>query len=159
MMRAHLHRWADSPFGVFGWMRLIDDRGVTVELFAIAEDDWLDNKPTVSAIPAGLYLCKRVVSPRFGPTFEVTKVPGRSKILFHNGNTEEDTLGCLLLGERFGALTVVDEDDASHHKIEKWCVKESNVAFRRFRDATVGLQEFALTVEWAPPGSWRDLVP
>lgn len=158
-MKAHLLRFADTPFGVFAFLELRDDRDVLVARFATAEDDWLDNASNVSAIPVGTYRCKRVMSPRFGPTFEITGVPGRGAILFHSGNTEEDVRGCVLLGERFGALTVRDEDDPTHPLVEKWAVKESKTAFRRFRDAVAGLQEFPLTVEWAAPGSWRPLVP
>lgn len=63
------------------------------------ENPWLDNEPYVSCIPRGTYQCKRVDSPRFGITFEVGGVDDRSHILFHWGNYEKDTLGCILLGE------------------------------------------------------------
>lgn len=32
------------------------------------------------------------------------RVPGRSHILFHAGNTAEDTEGCILLGRGFGRV-------------------------------------------------------
>lgn len=158
-MKARLLRFCNGPFGCFGFLLLLDDRGVVVEHFATAEDDWDGNRRQKSAIPVGTYQCVKRVSPRFGPTFEITGVPGRSAILFHAGNTEEDTLGCVLLGERFGGLTVPDEDAPGQPLVEKWAVKESKAAFRRFRDATVGLQQFELTVEWDALGAWRDLVP
>lgn len=62
------------------------------------------NQQNVSCIPAGRYVCQRVASPRFGDTFEVLDVPGRSHILFHAGNTEDDTRGCFLLGATAGRL-------------------------------------------------------
>jgi hypothetical protein len=73
--------------------------------FAVTlEDPWRDNQREVSCIPAGSYSCVRVQSPRFGNTFEVRNVPGRSHILFHKGNTSEDTHGCILVGEQFNPV-------------------------------------------------------
>ena len=68
------------------------------------EREWLGNKTSVSCIPEGEYLCKRVKSPRFRNTFEVTDVEGRTHILFHKGNLDDDSHGCILLGEKFGML-------------------------------------------------------
>lgn len=78
--------------------------------FALSlEREWLHNRPSVgdvpgSCIPAGEYICKRVNSPRFNNTFEVTDVPNRSHILFHKGNLDDDSRGCILVGEEFGQL-------------------------------------------------------
>jgi hypothetical protein len=157
-VKARLLRFANSPFGCFGWLLLIDDLG-GMEVFAVAEDDWLDNQKGISAIPVGTYRCKRVMSPRHGPTFEVTQVPNRNAIMFHAGNTEESTEGCLLLGEGFGSLRTGDEDAKGRPVIDKWAVKDSAKAYRRFRDATIGLQEFQLTIEWDLEGDWRNIVP
>ena len=104
--RATLQRFADSPFGTFAWLDLFDEAGSRVARLPTAEDDWLDNAARVSCIPAGSYVTRRVTSPKFGETFEVTGVPGRANILFHHGNTEEDTEGCILLGSSFGANPV-----------------------------------------------------
>ncbi len=68
---------------------------VTLEL------PWKDNAKRVSSIPQGVYVCKRVQSPKFGNTFEVTGVEGRDRILFHGGNTTADSLGCILVGHGF----------------------------------------------------------
>ena len=75
---------------------------VTLEL------PWLENAPNRSCIPTGTYTCQRVLSPRFGETFEVTDVPGRSHILFHKGNTTIDTAGCILVGESYNDLAIGD---------------------------------------------------
>lgn len=75
--------------------------------FALSlERQWLDNRASAgdvpgSCIPAGEYICKRLNSPRFGNTFEVTDVDGRSHILFHKGNLDDDSRGCILVGEQF----------------------------------------------------------
>lgn len=68
------------------------------------ERPWLNNKKGESCIPAGEYICRRVNSPKFGNTFEVTNVPGRSAILFHKGNLVDDSHGCILVGEQFGLI-------------------------------------------------------
>ncbi len=63
-----------------------------------------ENAANISSIPAQQYQCRRVTTPTHGNTFEVTNVPGRTNILFHKGNTSEDTAGCILLGQYFGKL-------------------------------------------------------
>lgn len=65
------------------------------------ERPWLDNQRSVSCIPTGTYTAKRHVSPRFGETFWLQDVPGRSEILFHKGNIDDDSHGCILIGEQF----------------------------------------------------------
>ena len=62
------------------------------------ENPWLQNKRKDSCIPLGTYICRPVDSPRFGKTIEVTNVPDRSHILFHAGNSPDDTDGCILIG-------------------------------------------------------------
>jgi len=42
--------------------------------------------------------------PAFGDTYEITDVPNRSHILFHQGNVVADTRGCVLLGTHYGQL-------------------------------------------------------
>ncbi len=60
------------------------------------ERSWVSNAVNESCIPAGEYLVKMTNSPKYGPSYEVKNVPGRSHILFHKGNTAEDTRGCIL---------------------------------------------------------------
>lgn len=90
--------WSDAN-GTFG---VLCDAGgpfaVTLEL------PWKDNAPQVSCIPAGTYLCKRIQSPHHGNTFEITGVPGRSKVLLHKANTIADLLGCVGVGEAFNVV-------------------------------------------------------
>lgn len=73
--------------------------------FAVTlERPWLDNQPNVSCIPAGKYECRRIQSPKFGETFQICEVPGRSAILFHKGNISDDSHGCVLVGEAFNPV-------------------------------------------------------
>lgn len=68
------------------------------------EKGWRDNQRSISCIPAGAYRIAPRQSPTFGATYEVLDVPDRSHILFHFGNTNDDTRGCILPGLRIGEL-------------------------------------------------------
>lgn len=104
-------RIEESGDGTFGVLSLAG-RAFCVTL----ECPNMDNRQFVSCIPAGRYVCRRVLSPRHGWTFEVTGVRGRDDILFHRGNVAQDTAGCILLGRRFGSLGahrgILSSDDA-----------------------------------------------
>lgn len=64
------------------------------------EPPWLENRRGVSCIPPGVYELALTLSTRFGREMpRVIGVPGRTGILFHGGDTVEDTEGCVLLGE------------------------------------------------------------
>lgn len=96
MIALELLRVGQSSRGTFGVLRHGD-----VPFALTLEPPWKNNAPGESCIPAGRYECVRVRSPKFGNTFEVTDVPGRTHVLFHKGNTIEDTEGCILVGEEF----------------------------------------------------------
>ena len=117
----------DAAFGV-----LIDDK---IPFCLTLERPWLDNQTNISCIPAGTYLCKRVDSPRFGDTFEVTNVPGRTHILFHKGNIADDTHGCIIAGEEFGHPTLGEE-----------ALKSSGHAYKEFMSKLEGVNQFALII-------------
>ena len=96
---AHFHHPASN--GIMGVM--IDPDGyipfcITLEL------GWMSNTPFISCIPCGTYVCERIMSPKFGNTFEIKDVFNRTHILFHKGNLDDNTNGCILLGESFGVL-------------------------------------------------------
>lgn len=115
------------------------------------EEEWRDNEVGESRIPAGTYTCKRSVYRRYGyETFEITGVEGRTRILFHSGNTEEDTQGCVLLGVGVGRLLVTDEETGERRY--KLGVILSRVAFKRFMAHFEGVDEFELEItdpEWS----------
>jgi hypothetical protein len=95
----------------------------------------MENKVNVSSIPAQQYICKRVESPTHGDTFEVMNVPGRSHVLFHKGNTAQDTQGCILLGEKIGFLH------------GKRAVLQSEMAFYEFMETLNEHRELHLTIQ------------
>jgi hypothetical protein len=85
-------------YGTFGVLR------INKQVFcATLEPASLDNARGL-AIPAGQYDCHRVDAPTWGDTFQVLGVPGRTGILFHSGNTADDTRGCILLAQHYGKL-------------------------------------------------------
>ncbi len=106
----------------------IDNRYVCMTL----ERPWLDNKPNISCIPFGLYICRRIISPHFGTTFEVQGVPGRSHILIHAGNSPKDTEGCILLGKTLPP-----------HVAE---IRESRAALNTFKELLAGIDNFQMDV-------------
>ena len=100
-MTRKLTRFAQTRDGTFGRF----GKWLTVE------EEWQGNKPRVSCIPTGVYLCHRTWYHGGGyETFEVMDVPGRSRILFHVANTENDLEGCLGIAGQLGVLQVKDED-------------------------------------------------
>lgn len=72
-------------------------------------------------------------------TFEVTGVPGHSGILFHHGNWNQDSEGCILTGD---AVTDGVRDGSPQE-----LVTNTNPAFERFMDLQEGSDSFMLTVK------------
>ena len=96
-----------------------------------------DSSDTHFHIPSGSYVCKRFHGQKWQDTFEIV-VKGHTALLFHAGNTEEDTQGCVLLGEDVGYLN------------GKRAVLASGKAFCEFMKKMDNEQEFNLFVqdEW-----------
>lgn len=99
MITMIIRRIVSGPNGTFGVL-VFENNPFALTL----EREWLDNKQNISCIPSGEYFCERVNSPKFGDTFEVKNVTGRTHILFHKGNLDDDSHGCILVGEEFGKL-------------------------------------------------------
>jgi len=94
-----LMRVSYSAHGTFGVL-LSDGIPMCVTL----EDPWNDNRKNVSCIPTGNYECIPHNGHRYKDTWILKGVPRRTAILFHVGNTQKDTEGCILVGQRFGTL-------------------------------------------------------
>jgi hypothetical protein len=115
------------------------------------EDDWRGNKPRVSCIPAGVYPLRRTIYYRHGyETFEIANVPGRSRILIHPANTEEDVEGCVGVGLRRGFLRVPVDEDTGALRPMKRAVVASRDAFRLFMSKMIDHDAASITVEWDP---------
>jgi len=116
--------------GVLGVLRICNKA-----FCATLEPAEQDNAPNYSCIPAIQYVCGRVNSSRFGETFEVLYVPNRTHILFHKGNTSDDTTGCIILGSTWGKLS-------GNRK-----VINSGKTFNRFMDVMLDYHEFIFTIK------------
>ena len=131
-MNLALDRNEWSKDGIFG--RLLDENGqeiaVTCEhAYSDGSDAW------ASKIPPGLYQCVKGMHRLHGhtldfETFEIIGVHGHSGLLFHCGNTNEDSEGCVLLG-----LTRTDK-----------MILSSRMAFDRFMLKQKGVTSFTLVV-------------
>ena len=87
-------RLEESEVGTFGVLRVQKQ----VKLWTLEPPDF-ENEAFVSSIPAQQYIIERHVSPTYGETFRIRKVPGRKDVLFHWGNWSSNTEGCILLGK------------------------------------------------------------
>lgn len=96
-MRLTLVRVGKSQRGTFGVLRFMQ-----VPFALTLEPPWRNNEQNVSCIPPGRYNCQAIKSPKFGFTYEIMNVPGRTHVLFHKGNDTDATRGCILVAEEFG---------------------------------------------------------
>lgn len=107
-MQVTIYRIEQSEHGILGSVKVGQFLFCTSleRPYIDADGDGVSDR-NVSSIPAGEYTCRRVNSPKFGNTFEVTGVSGRSHILFHKGNTVSDSRGCILLGSSPGSCAAI----------------------------------------------------
>ena len=153
-MKATVTRLENTEDGVLGELRLFDHLGHEVLHLHTLEDDWKDNQPSISCIPAGKYICKRDVWHKKGVVvFQITDVPGRDRILIHYGNTEENVKGCIVVGLSTGTLNVKDEDTPGTPQRTKRAVLQSRPAFDKLMAALSTVDTFDLEIRWATPGS------
>jgi len=120
----------DFKSGTFGVLK-IDKKVFCVTL---EPPDKL-NAQNISSIPAQQYICERVVSPRFGETFEIMNVPDRTRVLFHAGNVVQHTEGCVIVAQYFGKLK------------KKRAIMNSGITFDNFMTEMDGQDEFHLTIQ------------
>lgn len=126
--------------GIFG--ELLDDKFnflcVTLEHAYPQEDGTFEPK-----LPPGEYTCVRGKNHRLESaketfeTFEVMDVPGHTGILFHIGNYNKNSAGCILLGTGEGW----QQDQ------KKKMIVNSKVAFGKFMNYVEKVDVFTLTVE------------
>jgi hypothetical protein len=136
-----LIRVGQSPRGTFGVLR----HG-QVPFVLTLERPWQENEPNLSCIPPGHYVCQRIRSLKFGVTFEVQHVPDRAHVLFHSGNTLEDTRGCILVGEEFSGTW------------DKPMLASSQRGFTEFLAMLDGANAFELHIMEAPPVSLSQVI-
>lgn len=67
------------------------------EICKTLENPWRDNKENISCIPEGKYKCVKDNTGKY-KYWKVLNVPNRSLIEIHNGNFQDETEGCILVG-------------------------------------------------------------
>lgn len=100
-MTLTLTRILKSENGIFGYLR---DASDYTPLCVTLEHAYPDGTSFAPKLPEGIYRCQRgyhQLDHMKAPfqTFEVRNVPGHSGILFHIGNYNKDSSGCILLGQ------------------------------------------------------------
>lgn len=94
----------------------------------------MDNMTSISCINTGHYIIKPYNSPKYGWTWQVQDVPGRTYILFHAGNWVKNTKGCILLAQHYGKLS------------GNLAVLNSGNTFKKFKAELEGSAEHHLTI-------------
>lgn len=94
-----------------------------------------------ACIPAGVYTCRRIVSPKFGDCFEVTNVQGRSHILIHSANWSSQLRGCISPGTTRAVI-----DDNNPDTLDDRGVASSKKALDKFMQLQKGIDTFYLTI-------------
>lgn len=147
MISALLTRIKTSDSGTFGRL--------TVGSLVLATGELPDrgNAHGISSIPAGTYVCKRIISPKFGSVYEITGVPDRTHVLIHAGNFcgdrakgyKSDVEGCCILGQLIGKIEGQDAVTSSAGALRAW-------------DAYCGDEEVRLTIveEYSDTGTPDD---
>lgn len=132
MLTYLLKRIALTDHGTFGV--LIDENNIPFVL--TLERPWLNNKHNISCIPAGTYVFQRINSPKHGNCFQAVNVEDRDNIQIHKGNIEDDTEGCILIGESF----------AYNVKNGKPGVAASGIGYDEFMQKLSGRDSFTLRI-------------
>lgn len=122
--------------GIFGELK---DPSFMRRIFTL-EHAYLKMESYVPIVPEGTYSCVRgmhrlenAIHPL--ETFEITQVPGHFDILFHMGNFNKDSQGCVLLGLE------INQD------ITPRSITFSAFTFNLFMQTLKGINQFELTVE------------
>lgn len=119
------------PDGIFGFLKDFSGNQIAVTL----EHAYTDSGIWVPKLPDGTFICKRRLSPRFGyELFQIMGVPGHNFIEIHIGNYNEDSSGCVLLGE---AIVSLNGSQA---------LSMSRAAFLNFMHLLSGINQFSLEV-------------
>lgn len=138
-MNLTLDRCMFEKDGIFGVLRDESDNVIAVAL----EHAYPKDSRFLPKLPDGTYTCKRGMHRLHGmtnafETFEICGVPGHTNILFHWGNYNKDSEGCVLLGRR-----VVQNPDSPKEQM----ITSSKNTFLKFMDIQKGINQFTLIVE------------
>lgn len=138
-MTLKLCRTSREQSGVFGTLQSDDGTFSCVTL----EHAYPVFDGFASKIPVGTYTCVKGIHRLEGitdsfETFEITSIPGHSDILYHWGNYNKDSSGCVLLGH---AVQRADNAD-----IYTKMITNSKDTFQKFMSNLQGVDSFILVV-------------
>lgn len=124
-----------------GIFSVLTNESATSMLAITLEHAYRNDDGTYSPkLPNGVYTCVRGTHQLHDGkpfiTFEITNVPGHTGVLFHIGNYNEDSEGCVLVGKGYGW-----KDDGGK------MIVDSGKAFKAFMDLQTCIDSFTLTVE------------
>lgn len=125
MSDLELVRVAVSEAGCFG---VLVAHGVPLGQVTLERTEPADPSAPTGAqlvkIPDGKYVCRRTYFIRGGyDTYEVTGVIGHSRLLWHKGNHERDSDGCILVGQKFASRLLapgVELSSLGFHEFMLW---------------------------------------
>lgn len=136
-----LLRSSRRPDGIFSNLITLEDHEVCMTLeHSYRQDaagDWYPK------IYPGEFECVRGPHRLHGMTedfitFEITGVKGHSNLLFHWGNWNENSEGCILVGDAIA--------EGEHGGVHAEMITNSRVAFARFMKLQEGVDRFKLQV-------------
>lgn len=131
-MNLTLARDRYSNLGIFSTLEDENGEQIAVTLEHAYEDENGDYSPK---LPAGTYTCKlgshHLDHLGVAELYQIMEVPGHEGILFHVGNYNRDSDGCVLLGTGLGQAQA--------------CITASRVAFDKFMTLQGG-KDFTLSV-------------
>lgn len=135
-MNLIIHRKKFAIDGIFG--ELLDEKGSLVAV--TLEHAYYQDGKFYPKMPQGTYECKRGLHRLHGmindfETFEIAEIPEHTNILFHQGNWNKDSEGCVLLGKRIGPMLNGGE-----------MICDSKKAFDAFMALQEGMDTFTLVV-------------
>lgn len=138
-MNLLLSRKQRTADGIFGTLENESFSCVTLEHAYEGAGGWIPK------IPKGTYTCRRGLHRLHGmteafETFEITGVEGHSDLLFHWGNFNKDSEGCVLLGDAL----------AKNGPTGTQMILHSRDTFAKFMRLQDGVEEFQLVVTLAP---------
>lgn len=131
-MNLKLIRKTRIASGIFGVILDDQDQQIAVTLEHAYRDYSGNYGPK---LPRGVYTCKRGTHAlKDGipfEAFEILNVPGHTGVLFHVGNYNEDSEGCVLLGDEVNGNMITQSKDA----------------FKEFMALQEGCDEFQIQVD------------
>lgn len=125
-----LTRFAYTPLATFGILSVGDFWCYSIEC------PWLSNKRDISCIPEGSYFLELgLYKNRYG-SYEVMDVPDRDYIKIHIGNTLDDIIGCIVIGNKLGVVN------------GKWGVLQSKITYEKFMTAMNNTPFSSIVINW-----------